>query len=75
MPESGCHNVHEYPERSSLVPPQSWFDIRDAMQFNLGHSWGTVLEVPLEAKVNSYGTQVRPISTGSKVERPEDGVS
>ena len=46
VPESGCHDVHEHPERSSLVPPQSWLDDRDAMQFNFGHGLGTVQEVP-----------------------------
>ena len=47
--ESRCHHVHEHPERWSLVPPQSWLDDWDAMQFNFGHGLGTVHEVPLES--------------------------
>ena len=73
--ESGCHNVHEQPKRSSLVPPQSWLDHWDAMQVNFGQGLGTVHEVPLGAKVSNYSTQMIPISICNKAGRTEDGLS
>ena len=37
VPESECHDVHEHPERSSMVPSQSWLDDWDAVQFKCSY--------------------------------------